>query len=141
MRRARGPWLAVLGIAAICQRAFLTLWRQPVLIISTMLFPIVYLLVLGNALNRQLRAMPLAVVDEAGNALSAECLRGAMALESGRDLVRITPFADRDEAVEGLRRGGYRGVWMSPAVLRPDPRRPGGRPPGFRRRNDPCYRR
>jgi hypothetical protein len=29
----------VLGIAAICQRAYLTLWRQPVLIISTMLFP------------------------------------------------------------------------------------------------------
>lgn len=117
MRRARGPALAVLGIAAICQRAFLTLWRQPVLIISTMLFPVVYLLVLGNALNRQLRAMPLAVVDEAGNALSAECLRGAMALESGRDLVRITPLPDRDRAMEGLRRGVYRGVWVLPFGL------------------------
>src|SRR5262245_35295449 len=83
-RAARGPILAVLGIVAICQRAYLTLWRQPVVLISTMLFPLVYLLVLGNALNRQLRAIPLAIVDEAGNALSAECVRGAIALESGQ---------------------------------------------------------
>ena len=47
---SRGPRLAILGILAICQRAYLTLWRQPVLIISTMLFPVIYLLVLGNSL-------------------------------------------------------------------------------------------
>lgn len=115
--RARGVRLAILGVAAICQRAYLTLWRQPVLIISTMLFPVVYLLILGNALNRDLRALPLAVVNEAGNALAAECLRGAMALESGRDLVRIIPVANRDEAVEGLRRGRYRAVWVLPFGL------------------------
>ena len=68
--------LAILGVAAICQRAYLTLWRQPVLIISTMLFPLIYLVVLGNALNRQLRHIPLVVVDEANNALSASCRRG-----------------------------------------------------------------
>ena len=113
----RGPLLAVLGIVAICQRAYVTLWRQPVLIISTMLFPLVYLIVLGNALNRDLRGVPLAVVDEAHNALSAECVRGAMALESGRDLVRMTPLADRDEALAGLRRGEYRAVWILPFGL------------------------
>ena len=36
-----------------------------------MVFPIVYLLLLGNALNRPLRGVPLAVVDEAGNSLAA----------------------------------------------------------------------
>jgi ABC-2 type transport system permease protein len=116
-RPARPPLSAILGMAAICQRAYVTLWRQPVLIISTMLFPVVYLLVLGNALNRQLSDIPLAVVDEAGNALSAECLRGAMALESGRSLVRLTLLADRDQALEGLRRGRFRGVWMLPLNL------------------------
>jgi ABC-2 type transport system permease protein len=115
--RARGPKLAVLGIAAICQRAYVTLWRQPVLIISTMAFPVVYLLVLGNALNRDLQSVPLAVVNEAGNGLAAECLRGAMALESGRNLVHILPVADRDEAVRGLRRGRYRGIWILPVGL------------------------
>jgi hypothetical protein len=102
-KRARGVKLALLGILAISQRSYVTLWRQPVLIVSTMLFPIVYLLILGNALNRQLRALPLAVVDESGNTLAAECLRGAVALEGGRDLFRITPVADREEA--RLRRG------------------------------------
>ena len=113
----RGPLLAILGIVAICQRAYVTLWRQPVLIISTMLFPLVYLIVLGNALNRDLRGVPLAVVDEAHNALSAECVRGAMALESGRDLVRLTPLADRDDALAGLRRGEFRAVWILPFGL------------------------
>ena len=75
MKAARGVKLAALGILAICQRSYMTLWRQPVLIVSTMLFPIVYLLILGNALNRQLRAIPLAVVDESGNVLAAEGLR------------------------------------------------------------------
>jgi ABC-2 type transport system permease protein len=109
--------LALLGIVAISQRAFVTLWRQPVLIVSTMLFPIVYLLILGNALNRQLREIPIAIVDESGNALAAECVRGAMALESGRELLRITPVADRDEALRALRRGRFRAVWVLPFGL------------------------
>jgi len=116
-RPARGLFLAVLGMVAICQRATVTLWRQPVLLISTMLFPVVYLLVLGNALNRQLSGIPLAVVDEAHNALSAECLRGAMALASGRSLVDVEIVADRDEALERLRRGRFRGVWVLPLNL------------------------
>jgi ABC-2 type transport system permease protein len=116
-KRARGVKLAALGILAISQRSYVTLWRQPVLIVSTMLFPIVYLLILGNALNRQLRALPLAVVDESGNALAAECLRGAIALESGRDLLRITPVADREEALRGMRQGKFRAVWVLPFGL------------------------
>lgn len=114
---SRGPRLALLGILAICQRAYLTLWRQPVLIISTMLFPIVYLAVLGNALNRQLVNLPLAVVDEAGNSLSAELRRGVLALETGRNLVVASFPADRDEALRELKRGRYRGVWILPYGL------------------------
>jgi ABC-2 type transport system permease protein len=116
-RPARGLGLAALGIVAICQRAYVTLWRQPIMIISTMLFPIVYLLILGNALNRQLRAVPIAVVDESGNAVAAACVRAALALESGRDLVRITPVSNRDEAMQGLRRGRFRAVWVLPFGL------------------------
>ncbi|MGE5275806.1 MAG: ABC transporter permease [Acidobacteriota bacterium] len=118
-RPARGVGLALLGIAAICQRAYLTLWRQPILIISTMLFPLVYLLVLGNSLNRQLRHIPLAVVDEAGNAYSASCRRGVMALQTGRELVDAVFLADRDDAMRGLRRGRYRGVWILPFRVAP----------------------
>ena len=101
---ARGLRLAYLGMAAIGQRAFLTLWRQPVLVVSTMLFPLVYLVILGNAMNRPLERLPLAVVDEAGNAYSAECQRGVLALQSGRGFVRATFLADRAEALDGLRR-------------------------------------
>lgn len=115
--RSRGIVLALLGILAICQRAYATLWRQPVLLVSTMVFPIVYLLLLGNALNRPLRGVPLAVVDEAGNSLAAECLRATAALDSGRDLVRVTLVADRATAMSGLRRGLYRGVWVLPQGL------------------------
>ncbi len=118
-RPARGPGLALLGIAAIGQRAFLTLWRQPVLVVSTMVFPIVYLLILGNAMNRQLEGVPIAVVDEAGNAFSAECRRGAQALEGGRRLVEASIVPDRAIALDGLRRGKYRGVWVLPFGLSP----------------------
>jgi ABC-2 type transport system permease protein len=116
-RLARGPFLAVLGVLAVCQRAYATLWRQPVLLVSTMLFPIVYLLLLGNSLNRPLRGVPLAVVDEAVNSLSAECLRGVAALESGRDLIRMQLLDSRTDAERGLRRGRYRGIWVLPQGL------------------------
>jgi ABC-2 type transport system permease protein len=125
-RAARGPLLALLGIAAICQRAYLTLWRQPVLILSTMLFPIVYLVVLGNALNRQLQDLRLAVVDEAGNSLSRECRRGVLALQTGRRLVLASFPPDRVSALEELRKGSVRGVWVLPFGLTP-----GGPPPAF----------
>jgi ABC-2 type transport system permease protein len=114
---SRGPRLALLGILAICQRAYLTLWRQPVLLISTMLFPVVYLAILGNALNRQLVNVPLAVVDEAGNSLATECRRGVLALQTGRSLVVAAFPADRDEALRDLRHGRYRGVWILPYGL------------------------
>lgn len=116
---ARGVRLALLGMAAIGQRAFLTLWRQPVLVVSTMIFPIVYLLILGNAMNRPLERVPLAVVDEAGNAYSAQCRRGVLALETGRRLVVTTFETDRASALEGLRRSRYRGVWVLPFGLSP----------------------
>jgi ABC-2 type transport system permease protein len=116
---ARGLKLALLGVAAIGQRAFLTLWRQPVLVVSTMVFPIVYLLILGNAMNRPLERLPLAVVDEAGNAYSAECRRGVLALETGRRLVAASFVSDRASALEGLRRNRYRGVWVLPFGLSP----------------------
>ena len=118
-RPARGPMLALLGIAAIGQRAFLTLWRQTVLVVSTMIFPVVYLVILGNAMNRPLQLVPLAVVDEAGNAYSAECRRGVLALESGRRLVTASFVGDRAAALDGLRRGRYRGVWVLPFGLSP----------------------
>lgn len=113
----RGPRLALLGILAICQRAYLTLWRQPVLIVSTMLFPVIYLLVLGNALNHHLVNIPIAVVDEAGNSLAAECRRGVLALETGRNLVVAAFPADRDEALRDLRHGRFRAVWVLPYGL------------------------
>lgn len=116
---ARGLRLALLGIAAIGQRAFLTLWRQPVLLISTMAFPVIYLVILGNAMNRPLEDVPLAVVDEAGNAYSAECRRGVLALETGRGLVAATFVGDRATALDGLRHGRYRGVWVLPFGLSP----------------------
>ena len=125
-RPARGIALAVLGIVAIGQRAFLTLWRQPVLLVSMMVFPVVYLLILGNAMNRPLRDLPLAVVDEAGNAYSADCRRGLLALESGRGLVAARFVTDRATALDGLRRGRYRGVWVLPFGLSP-----GGPAPSF----------
>ena len=118
-RAARGPRLALLGIAAICQRAYLTLWRQPVLIISTMLFPIVYLVVLGNALNRQLQNLSLAVVDEASNSLSRDCRRGVLALQTGRGLISASFPLDRVSALEDLRTGRVRGVWVLPFGLSP----------------------
>ena len=114
---SRGPRLALLGIIAICQRAYLTLWRQPVLIISTMIFPLIYLAILGNALNRHLTNIPIAVVDEAGNSLSAECRRGVLALQTGRGLVVAAFPADRAEALRDLRLGRYRGIWVLPYGL------------------------
>ena len=117
VRVARGPFLAALGILAVCQRAYATLWRQPVLMVSTMVFPLVYLLLLGNSLNRPLRFVPLAVVDEAGNSLAADCLRGAASLESGRQLVRLHLLDNRGDAEQGLRRGRYRGIWILPQGL------------------------
>lgn len=119
MRPARGLRLAALGILAIGQRAFLTLWRQPVLLVSTMVFPVVYLLILGNAMNRPLQNVALAVVDEAGNAFSAECRRGVLALQTGRGLVAADFVPDRASALTGLRRGRYRGVWVLPFGLSP----------------------
>jgi ABC-2 type transport system permease protein len=40
-----------------------------------------------------------------------------MALESGRDLLRVTRLTDREEAFAGLRQGKFRAVWVLPFGL------------------------
>jgi ABC-2 type transport system permease protein len=70
-------------------------------------------------MNRQLENVPLAVVDEAGNAYAAQCRRGVLALENGRRLVATSFVGDRAAALDGLRRGRYRGVWILPFGLSP----------------------
>jgi ABC-2 type transport system permease protein len=63
--------------------------------------------------------VPLAVVDEAGNAYAARCQRGVLALQTGRRLVTATVVPDRETALAALRHGDYRGVWILPYGLSP----------------------
>ena len=118
---ARGLRLALLGIVAIGQRAFLTLWRQPVLVVSTMVFPVVYLLVLGNAHEPAARGRAARGGGRGGQrVLGGVPARRARARERARSLVRgRRSVADRDAALDGLRRGQYRGVWVLPFGLSP----------------------
>jgi ABC-2 type transport system permease protein len=108
---------ALLGLVAICQRSTLALIRLPASLALIAAYPVVYLLVAGNAIMGELRGVPVAVVDEARNALSAECARAVDALARGRRMIEVVPIGSRLAAERALREGRVSGVWYLPEGL------------------------
>src|SRR5689334_17577828 len=97
------------------QRDLLRVMRNPAALFSSVLLPILYLLVLGNALNGPLTGLRLGVVSE-DQGLQARQLMGALqAIEQGPGTVILQPLDDPLTGLEMLHQGSLSGLLIVPA--------------------------
>jgi hypothetical protein len=80
-------------------------------------FPVVCLVILGNAMNRPLQRCRPSWTKPAMRTRRVPA--GVLAIQTGRRLVTAEFVTDRARALDGLRRGRYRGVWVLPFGLSP----------------------
>ncbi len=99
---------------AIVEREMRKFFRSPALMLASMIFPLVQLIILGNAFGGKIRDARLAIVDEDGG---TQALRVREAFDSVRANIRTFVPVDYDnekKAVDDVRNGKLEGAVIIP---------------------------
>src|SRR5215831_12727329 len=99
---------------AIVERELRKFFRSPALMLVSMIFPLVQMIVLGNAFGGKIRDARLGLVDEDGG---PQALKIRQAFDSVHSNLRtFAPVIYRDEkrAVEDVRNGRLQGAVIIP---------------------------
>src|SRR6185437_13306596 len=99
---------------AIIERELRKFFRSPALMLVSMIFPLVQLIVLGNAFGGKIRDAKLGLVDEDGG---TQALRIREAFNSVRSNLRTFEpvfYTDEHQAVEDVRNGKIQGAVIIP---------------------------
>ncbi len=99
---------------AIVEREMRKFFRSPALMLASMIFPLVQLIILGNAFGGKIRDAKLAVVDEDGG---PQAVRIREAFDSVRANMRTfvpIDYTDEKQAVRDVREGKLQGAVIIP---------------------------
>jgi ABC-2 type transport system permease protein len=99
---------------AVMQRDLLRILRNPFSLLSAVVLPLVYLFILGNALQGPLRRLPLGVVVQ-DEGPQARALIGALqAIEKGPKTVRLVVVGDVESGLQQVHSGKLSGLLVIP---------------------------
>src|SRR5256714_836257 len=99
---------------AIVEREMRKFFRSPALMLASMVFPLVQLIILGNAFGGKIRDAKVAIVDQDGG---PQALRVKEAFDSVRANIRTfvpVPYDNDGQAVEDVRNGKLQGAVIIP---------------------------
>jgi ABC-2 type transport system permease protein len=99
---------------AIVEREMRKFFRSPALMLASMIFPLVQLIILGNAFGGKIRDARVAIVDQDGG---TQALRVREAFDSVRANIRTfvpVPYDSDKKAVEDVRNGKLDGAVIIP---------------------------
>jgi len=89
--------------------------RNPLVVAMSLLMPIIYLVVLGNSFQGELKNLPLAVVDLDGGPYARRVFDMLRSIEAGPRTIRSVRVADQGNAMDGLKEGVYKAVLVIPS--------------------------
>lgn len=99
---------------AILERDLRKFIRNPIVVAMSLLMPIIYLVILGNSFQGELRRLPLAVVDMDNGPYSARVMELLASIEAGPGTVVISVVSDQGFAMKALREGIFKAVIVLP---------------------------
>jgi ABC-2 type transport system permease protein len=102
-------------ILAFIERDLRKFLRNPIAILSSILLPMVYLLIIGNSFQGSLKNLPLAVVDQDGGPYAERMLDRLRSIETGPNTFRLIYLSDPVAAEEGVRQGRFKGAVVIPS--------------------------
>src|SRR5882757_4840786 len=103
-----------LKFLAIMRRDLKKLTRNPITLISTILMPIVYLVIIGNSFQGQLKHLPVIIVQQDQGIYARRIVEQMLALQAGPKTVDLTFESNVGEAIDDARDGRYKGVVVIP---------------------------
>ncbi len=103
-----------LKFLAIMRRDLKKLTRNPITLISIILMPIVYLVIIGNSFQGQLKHLPIIVVQQDHGLYARRIVEQMLALQAGPKTVDLTFDSDPGHAIGEVRDGRAKGVLVIP---------------------------
>ena len=101
-------------ILAILERDLRKFFRSPALMMSSMIFPMMQLIVLGYAFGGKIKGIRIAVVDKDQTTESREVRKRFDAIAAGPRTMVVTDYSSLSDAVVDLRTGFVRAVVYIP---------------------------
>lgn len=101
-------------ISAIIERDMRKFFRSPALMMSSMIFPLMQLIVLGYAFGGKIKGVKVAVVDKDQTAASRDIRVRFDAIAAGPRTMKIEDYSSLSDAVVDLRTGFVRAVVYIP---------------------------
>ncbi|CAG1065526.1 putative multidrug ABC transporter permease YbhR [uncultured bacterium] len=99
---------------AIFERDLRKFIRNPLVVAMSLLMPIIYLVILGNSFQGELKNLPVAVVDLDSGPYSRKIMELLAAVEAGPATLELVRVADQGFAMEGLRQGVFKAAIVIP---------------------------
>ena len=99
---------------AVAERDLRKFCRTPMLMLSSVGFPVFHLLIMGYSLNGELKNMPIALINQDGGRFSRKVEQNLLAIVAGNQTFVITKETDEDKAERLLRNGLYRALVIIP---------------------------
>lgn len=101
-------------LAAVVERDLRRFVRNPLVVLSSILMPLLYLVILGNSFQGELKNLPLAVVNLDGGPFASRVIELLHAIEAGPGTIRIVTESDQVKALAGVRDGRFKGTLILP---------------------------
>jgi ABC-2 type transport system permease protein len=97
-------------IFALIERDMRKFFRSPALMLSSLIFPLVQLVVLGYAFGGKIKGATIAVVDEDHSVVSRRVEEMFDGISAGPQTFRVIHYDSLSQAIDDLRTGFVRGV-------------------------------
>ena len=101
-------------LLAVVERDLRRFTRNPLVVLSSILMPILYLVILGNSFQGELKNLPLAVVNMDKGPFASRVIELLQAIEAGPHTIQISEEIDQVKALQGVKEGRYKGALILP---------------------------
>ncbi len=101
-------------IFAIIEREMRKFFRSPALMVTAMIFPLVQLIILGNAFGGKIRDARVAIVDEDHGPKAVRIIEAFHSVEANVRTFRAVQYDDEVRAREDVRQGRLEGALIIP---------------------------
>src|SRR5216684_8021957 len=99
---------------SIMRRDLLKLGRNPLTVFTSVLLPIIYLVVFGNSFQGVLKHLPIVIVSQDSGPFAVRVMEQMQALAAGPKYVTITYDHDPAHALREVRNGRFKAALIIP---------------------------
>lgn len=104
----------MIRLLAVIERDLKKFKRNPIILMMSIFLPMLYLFILGNSFQGDLKGLPLVIVKMDSGPYSRQLMDNLRAIEAGPKTLKIHNCDNEKEALDGVNKGIYKAALIIP---------------------------